>query len=280
VTVDDDCAGFLRWALPQLELRWAGFRKPRRQVCRKVRRRAEALGLDGLDAYRRRLEEDPAEWAVLDGLCRVTISRLVRDRGVWALLRSEVLPALAQRAQGRGASALRAWSAGCASGEEPYSLVLCWRLGLAEAPPVDLDVVATDADPALLERARRGVYTAGSLKEVPAAWREVAFEPAPAEGGQAAWTLRSAYRDQVRSRCQDVRREAPDGPFDLILCRNLAFTYFAPAVQVSTLNRLAARLVEGGALVLGQHEALPGGEAGAAFEPWTRGRPVFRLRPR
>jgi chemotaxis protein methyltransferase CheR len=66
-----DCVGFLQWALPRLGRRWAGYRHVRRQVCRRVRRRVDELGLDGFDAYRDLLEARPDEWAELDGVFRL-----------------------------------------------------------------------------------------------------------------------------------------------------------------------------------------------------------------
>jgi chemotaxis protein methyltransferase CheR len=63
---DRDCAAFLQWALPQLEMRWAGFRKVRGQVCKRLRHRMSDLGLEGFAAYRARLEADPQEWRILD----------------------------------------------------------------------------------------------------------------------------------------------------------------------------------------------------------------------
>jgi chemotaxis protein methyltransferase CheR len=64
---DSDCIAFLQWALPRFELRWAGFRKVRRQVCKRLRRRLNELGLETLAQYRERLDSDPAEWAVCPG---------------------------------------------------------------------------------------------------------------------------------------------------------------------------------------------------------------------
>ena len=106
----------------------------------------------------------------------VEVARFLRDRGIFQALRQDVLPVLAERARAES-RALRCWSAGCASGEEPYSLVIAARLG---SPPlgVPLDVVAMDIDPQLIARARRGVFPAGALRELPEAWRARAFEPA------------------------------------------------------------------------------------------------------
>ena len=76
---DAECVAFLQWALPRLDLRWQGFRKVHGQVCKRLKRRTKQLGLEGFDAYRERLAGDPDEWAVLDGMCHITVSRFYRD---------------------------------------------------------------------------------------------------------------------------------------------------------------------------------------------------------
>ncbi len=76
---------------------------------------------------------------------------------------------------------------------------------------------------------------------------------------------------------QDLRETAPDGPFHLILCRNIAFTYFDDALQKETLHTITERLVPGGALVIGALEALPGGVWG--LEPWAKKLGVYRKSP-
>ena len=251
---DAECVVFLRWALPRLGLRWQGFRRVRRQVCRRVSRRIAELGLAEADAYRAYLEGIEEEWDVLAGLCRVTISRFWRDRALFEGLRDEVLPELGP--------ALSAWSAGCASGEEPYSLVLA----AAEAR-VGIHVIATDVDPVLLERARRACYQESSLRDLPAHLRTRAFEDG---------CLRREYREPVEFLRHDVRDGATGGPFDLVLCRNLVFTYFGDELQREVGRHLASSLRAGGALVLGWHEALP--EGLDRLEPWPAARGAYRYR--
>jgi chemotaxis protein methyltransferase CheR len=231
-----DCVGFLQWALPRLGRRWAGYRKVRRQVCRRVRRRIEELGLDGFGAYRERLEAEPDEWAALDGLMNVTISRFNRDRGVFEYLRHAVLE-----------PGMRVWSAGCASGEEPYTLAL-----LCDG----LDILATDVDRAMLRRAEAARYPASAL-------RELADGDAFTDG-----VLAERYRHVTFAR-HDVRDDPPAGPFDLVLCRNLAFTYFDEPTQRATLQRFASVTPT---LVIGAHESLPEGQR--EFSP--RARCVFQ----
>jgi chemotaxis protein methyltransferase CheR len=252
---DAECVRFLQWALPRLGLRWQGFRKVRRQVCRRVSRRIAEVGLSDLDAYRAYLDDNQEEWDVLAGLCRVTISRFWRDRAVFEALRDVVLPVLGPT--------VSAWSAGCASGEEPYSLVLA-----AAAAGIEIHVVATDVDPALLERATRASYPESSLSDLPGDIRARAFDDG---------RLRPEYREPVEFIRHDVRHGAPDGPFDIALCRNLVFTYFADELQREIGRQLARSLRAGGALLVGVHEALPKGLT--EFEPWPPARGVYRYVP-
>ncbi|MEY2533666.1 MAG: chemotaxis protein methyltransferase CheR [bacterium] len=270
-TSDTACVEFLQWALPRLGLRWAGFRRVRRQVCRRLRRRLAELGLADLDAYRAHLLAHPQEWAALEGLTPITISHFARDRAVFAALQDSVLPALAGAARSAGRERLRAWSAGCASGEEPASLALLWNLALGPRHPgLELAIVATDVGDAVLQRARRGVYAAASLRELPPEWVERGFDRLA--GGALA--LRPEHRRLVTVVRHDVRAPPPAGPFDLVLCRNVAFTYFAAEGQRAVLAHLAAALRPGGALAIGLHERLP--ELPAPFAPWPDARAVLR----
>ena len=255
---DTECLELLRWAAPRLGLRYEGFRRVRGQVCKRVGRRMKALGLPGLAAYLERLEADPAERAVLDSLCRVTISRFYRDQGVFDALREPLLPEVLEAARARGETAFRVWSAGCASGEEPYTVAVLFRLGLRPRfPGFRLELVATDADASLLERARRGCYQRPTLRELPPEWVDQAFA---SMGGELC--LRPEFREGLDFRCEDLRQRMPEGPFHLVLCRNVAFTYFAPLVQREVLARLLTRLVPGGLLAIGAHESLPEGVTG------------------
>ncbi len=265
---DPDCVEFLQWALPRLRLRWPGFRKVRRQVCRRIDRRIDDLGLADIEQYRTLLETTPEEWRRLDELCYVTISRFYRDEGVFEFLRGTVLPDVARDAAQRGA-AVEAWSAGCASGEEPYTLALIWKLALASRfPGAALNVLATDVDETMLRRAHAGEYPESSLRGLPPGWRRAAFVET-----DGRHRLRPELRSQVTIRRHDLREAPPPECFDLVLCRNVAFTYFDLDLQREVAERLARCLRMGGALVVGSHETLP---EGAAFAPWSSSLGVYR----
>jgi chemotaxis protein methyltransferase CheR len=249
---DVDCVAFLQWALPRLDMRWRGFRKVRGQVCKRVKRRMRQLGLDEFSAYRERLEAEPQEWRVLDGLCHITISRFFRDRGVFETVRRLLLPAIARNAERDGREA-RCWSAGCASGEEPYTVKILWDLDIAcSFPGVPLSIVATDVDEIMLERASQGCFEPGSLHELPPHFVTEAFDRI---GDR--FSVRPQHREGIRFLLQDLRSEMPFGLFDLVLCRNTAFTYFSLSLQKEVFRQILERLRPGGYLAIGKHEFLP-----------------------
>lgn len=268
---DEACVAFLKWCLPQLGLRWPGYRKVRRLVGKRLNRQLVERGLHDLAAYRTLLLRDPAEWAQLDAICRIPISRFYRDRWVFEAIGRRFLPEAAAMAVKRDDRTLRCWSAGCASGEEPYTLVLLWRYEVgSDWPMVRLEVLATDADETMIARAKAGCYARSSLKDLPQQWIESAFAPSG-----PLFCLNPEFRQDVAFELQDIRIAMPDGPFDLILCRNLAFMYFDEGMQHRILDRLKERLFNGGFLVLGMHEALPSGSSG--FNRVARDLPIYRL---
>ena len=250
---DRQCTNFLQWALPQLHMRWPGFRKVRTQVCKRVHRRLESLRLSGLDDYRRYLLSQPEEWQALDGLCRVTISRFYRDHGVFRQLAGQIIPGLARQVRRAGGHCLDIWSAGCGSGEEPYSLAILWVDQLQQRfSDITLRMLASDADRRLLERARAACYPASSLKELPASLRASAFRVSAGD-----YCLQSRYRRPLLFIEHDIRAPAPVSGLQLILCRNLVYTYYDEALQRDITRRLASALQPGGILVVGSHEYLP-----------------------
>lgn len=250
---DQDCIIFLQDYLPRLGLRWPGYRKVRRTVCKRLSRRLKALSLESLSDYGDLLARDPDERAQFDALCRIPISRFYRDRQVFVALGETLLPDLAEAVIARGETCLHAWSAGCASGEEPYSLKLVWdRQVQSRYPDLGLEIFASDADQQMLERAEVARYTTGSLKDLPAPLKEAGFVREDSE-----FCLRPEIKTGITFVRQDIRTAAPPCLFDLILCRNLAFTYFDKEVQNTVLARLNRHLRAEGMLVIGAHERLP-----------------------
>jgi chemotaxis protein methyltransferase CheR len=181
------------------------------------------------------------------------------------------LPELGQAATGRGDGVVKVWSAGCASGEEPYTLAILGARGeFSHVQDARLEVVATDANRQLLERARGARYPSSSLKDVPTDWRDHAFQP---DGDH--FIVRPEFREPVEFLEQDIRYQMPGGPFDLVLCRNLVFTYYEESLQRELLGRILERIRPGGIFVAGKQETLPAG--GWGLSPGDRNLRVYQV---
>ena len=176
-----------------------------------------------------------------------------RDRMVFRALQDNVLPALSAA---RGGAALRVWSAGCATGQEPYSLAMAAD---AASAPLNLDIFASDLSSAGLEKGESGLYTHFEVQRgLPIRRLLHYFEPA-----DDAWRICPRMRQAVRWRRLNLVDEFSVGtPFDLILCRNVV-DGFDPKVGVKTLERLARALAPDGWLLLGAHEPAPAGFSAA-----------------
>jgi chemotaxis protein methyltransferase CheR len=286
---DRACISFLQHYLPGLGYRWKGFRKVRKQVCKRIHKRIRELDLADILAYGEYLENHGHERKVLDALCNITISRFYRDKRIFDNMARDVLPSLAEKARQNRQEQIRCWSAGSASGEEPYTLAIIWNMAVWPGPGSDLSlrITATDRDAHLIERAEKGIYPEGTLKELPREWRKQAFEQAckrafeqpseraferavertseedpeqASEHKENEYRIKDEYRQDIHFLLQDIRSDLPEGTFDIILCRNLVFTYFREDLQRKVLQRILTRLNPGGYLVIGIHESLPEGQ--------------------
>ncbi len=267
---EDACVTFLQWALPQLNMRWPGFRKVRGQVCKRIKRRINELDLPDLPAYQTLLQSNHSEWQHLDGLCRITISRFYRDKEVFAFFGKEVLPALIHSMGNKRALSL--WCIGAASGEEPYSLAILWHLQVKKLfPKTECDILASEIDPHMLERARLGCYEEGNIKNLPKAWLHKVFT----KKGNTFY-LKPFIKEKIRFIQHDIREAPPKGTYQAVFCRNLVFTYFNMDLQTVILEKLHNVLDEGGVLAIGGHETLPSSDISRCFMQWKSGMPFYR----
>jgi len=217
---------------------------------RRLAVRMRARFADTYQDYLVTLRSDPAEFDALLVALPINLSYFFRDSAVFEALRYAVLGTLvARRAQTRH---LTVWSAGCASGEEPYSvaMILTDLLGPALSR-WKVQIHATDVDADVLDRARRGVYRAVSFQNLQADFVERYFAK---DGGMYA--LQPAIRQLVTFRQHDLTTPPPLPRYDLILCRNVLI-YFARQHQERIVRHLLDHLEPGGYLMLGMTEMLP-----------------------
>ncbi|MHB8780821.1 MAG: CheR family methyltransferase [Candidatus Geothermincolia bacterium] len=219
---------------------------------RRLRIRLRALHLDGVRSYLSYLEQEPDEAQLLLEELSISVTQFFRDPGSWQALRrllsNEVFPAMVER----GRTEFRAWSAGCATGEEPYSLAMC----LAEArrakefERINVKIYATDLDQGGLRVARAGAYQRAPELEGLDAGRYFRQE-----GGvfRATQELAAMLRFERGDVLEPPRRRF----LDLVLCRNLLI-YLTREHQEVVIRNLHGSLRQGGYLMLGGSEVLFG----------------------
>ena len=222
---------------------------------RRVAVRMRACGVRTYDDYARRLREDEAEYGRFLDALTINVTKFYRNADMWNFVAGSVVPELLEK---RG-SAIKCWSAGCASGEEPYTLAVLLLEGARRTrmdPLFGPCIDATDLDERSLQTAAEGRYARESFSEMPNTLTNRYFKP---EGRDKARVVSGDVRDLVRFQRHDLTREAPPHPpYDLILFRNVVI-YFQRSTREQIFAAMAHALNPGGALVLGKVETLFGG---------------------
>lgn len=226
-----------------------------RQICQRL----EELSLGALSDYLSFLKNDPNEVERLITRMGVGYTRFFRNALVFETLRCRILPSLLQERPLLKRDGLRLWSAGCATGEEPYSLaILILELMRCDPSLSPARIFATDIDETMLEQARRGVYSPSRLASTRLAWVERYFLAEERE-----FRVREEVKSLVDFSCEDLARKSTLAPaasifgeFELILCRNILI-YLKPAQQTKIIQKLSRALAPGGYLVLGRTEEIP-----------------------
>jgi chemotaxis protein methyltransferase CheR len=222
-------------------------------VRRRIAVRMRACGVHTYAAYRDILDSSPAEYERLRDALTINVTRFYRNAETWNLVRRDVLPEMMARCGGE----LRIWSAGCSSGEEPYTLaaLVAERCEQENRPDFlqRVAIDATDVDRTSLDRARAARYRVEALMEMPPELVRAYLEPEGAE-----YRVTERVRRRVFVRRLDLSRESPPRvDYHLIFCRNVVI-YFDRPMQERLFMTFATALAPGGYLVLGKVETLFG----------------------
>ncbi|WP_129115123.1 CheR family methyltransferase [Halegenticoccus tardaugens] len=234
----------------------------RRITARMRRRRVESY-----DEYLDLLRGDEAERAELLDALTINVTNFFRNPAMWEALR-EPLRALAAESR-----RVRAWSAPCADGREPYSLAMLAR----DDPEIDaerIEITATDIDEDALAAARRGAYETTRTTDVGSELSPLSEPERYVERDGNRYEIRERVKRMVRFERHDLIRDGPKGGFDLLMCRNLLI-YIDAAYKLPIFETIAASLRPGGHLVVGMTESIPR-ECRDAFEPVEKRRRIYR----
>ncbi|PZF76566.1 chemotaxis protein [Aestuariivirga litoralis] len=223
-------------------------------VYSRLAKRLRALGLESFRDYCELVgsDEGSEERTQMIAALTTNVTRFFREPHHFDHLRRKVVePAAAEIRQGRR---LRIWSAGCSSGQEPYSIALTLLSVIPDARAYDVRILATDINPIVLEQARKATYPAEEVVSVPADMRKSWMEPT----GIGTLRLDEAPRGLVSFRPLNLIGSWPmKGPFDAVFCRNVVI-YFDEKTQMRLLTRLSSLLRPGGYLYLGHSERMVG----------------------
>jgi chemotaxis methyl-accepting protein methylase len=233
-----------------------------------VRMRAKNAG--SFADYAGVLDTDPHEYDKLVATLTINVSRFFRNPETYACIAARVLPEL----WATSSSLIRIWSAGCATGEEPYSLAVLCREHAArrgEDPRLDrIRIIASDVDAPALSAASRGRFTTAAFADTAPSVMDRYF---PLENG--LHTVSSEIRNMVAFERRDVLEgRGPGGRFHMIVCRNVII-YFTRPTQERLFESFHDLLLPGGFLVLGKVETLLG-KSRELFEPVSSRERIFR----
>jgi len=235
-------------------------------VRRRIAVRMRARGVHTFAEYALVLDRDAREYDLLLDALTINVTKFFRNPETFAAIDRELVPALYARAEPQ----LRIWSAGCASGEEPYSLsMLMHRYAVAHGKRFErVEVLGTDLDKASLATAERATYLEATLADTPTDIRQMYFSMQPPH------RIHSEVRARVQFRRLDLLREPFPEPQHMIVCRNVII-YFDRPTQEELFEKFAAALLPGGFLVLGRVETLFG-PARTKFAPVDSRERLFR----
>jgi chemotaxis protein methyltransferase CheR len=232
-------------------------------VCSRLHRRIEDLGLAGVGEYCALLKSrrDPEEVSHLIDAVATHFTSFFREIEHFKFIKDTVVPAFRDRAT-KQLPTFRAWSAACATGEEPYSLAMLLAACFGTVDPVAWSILATDISAEAIDTARRGIYPESRVK-LP----NRRLLPRYFQVGRGEWFEHYRVKGEIRAQVEFQRLNLLEpGPgqrecFHLILCRNVMI-YFDPATVDTLAARLCRQLEPGGYLILGHSEqvhALPAG---------------------
>ena len=218
-------------------------------LTRRIGRRLRARGAETYAHYACILDKDPGEYSRLFNDLTINVTSFFRDQAAFKVLEESVIPALARKRAGN----IRIWSAGCASGEEPYSIaILLMEMLGSEISSRDITILGTDIDIQVLKRAREGVFTPKEVEGILPALLDKYFV-----SGNKGFHVKPALKQIVTFEAHNLAGDLPYQNLDLVVCRNVII-YFSFPLQTRVLKGFHEGLRQGGFLFLGKAEVRVG----------------------
>ncbi len=235
-------------------------------VYSRLARRIRKLGMGSFENYLKLVENDEAETINFINALTTNLTHFFREGHHFEYLKDIYFPELFARKKKR----IRFWSAGCSTGEEPYTLSMVWHAIPNKSPEIDFKILATDLDTNVLEVCRKGIYSEEKLKPISEEYRKWFKQTSDCKRGE--FQVHPKLRKNIYFKPLNLMGDWPmRGPFELIICRNVLI-YFDKSTQIDLVSRFAELLSDNGCLMLGHSENLSTGRS--IFQPI--GRTIYR----
>ena len=248
---------------------FSGYKTP--TIMRRLQRRIVATGSENIEGYAEYVREHPEEFQHLVSSFLITVTEFFRDSELFDTLRDHVVPQLVEEARERGNQQVRLWSAGCATGEEAYSLAILLAEALGdELGRFNVRIFATDLDEEAITFARTGIYAHSALADMSETLINRYFVK---EDGN--YQVNKLVRGMVIFGQHDLGQRSPFPRIDMVICRNVLI-YFTSELQKRALQLFAYSLRNNGRLVLGKAEST--GPVSEYFIPENKHQKIYRRR--
>jgi len=245
----DDLEPLLEYIKASRGFDFTGYKRPSLQ--RRVAKRMQAVRCETYEDYRLYLEEHQDEFIELFNTILINVTTFFRDTEAWEYMRREIVPRIVEDT--KSLDSIRIWSTGCASGEEAYSIAICFAEVLSEGGfSSRVKIYATDIDEEALAEGRHGIYPSSRLENVPDDLRERYFDRL-----EQRWIVAAPLRRAVIFGRHDIVQDPPISRIDLLASRN-TLMYFTPDAQQRILANFHFALRQSGYLFLGKSEMMLG----------------------
>jgi chemotaxis protein methyltransferase CheR len=238
-----------RELLTFLGMSWEGYRRVRKGVKKRIVRHMQKLNCRDMAAYLKALSGDASARQTCGFLMTVSISRFLRDYPLWRILEHEILPSFSLKSE------INIWSAGCACGEEVYSIsIIGNRYKDKISSPPNIHITASDINPEYIEKARVGQYPRSSLREVPPGWHEQYFDNVK---GKKWFKVKEYLKKGIDWDVRPFDRTVFRTDFDIIFLRNSLLTYYMSSPEKDMVfHSILNHLAPSGRLIIGAREKL------------------------
>jgi chemotaxis protein methyltransferase CheR len=227
------------------------FSKNNRSILEnRLRERLKTMGIDDIRTYYEIIINDPEEMKVLLDSVTTNLTRFFRNTGHFQTLEQFIIPNLVSHKTGTNSNRLRVWSAGCATGEEPYSIAMVLKERLS--PLFSAEIIASDLSLTSLLTAREGFYNETRISDVPLEYLRKYFEKKP-----DGYKITDSLKNMIRFDYHNLKFESGLRNIDILFCRNVII-YFDEAAQKALIHRFWEAMSPYSFLVLGHSESLFG----------------------